>query len=675
MALLLLMLLAGPVQFRARFITYHRPQNLVILQDSAFVQSGKTQLWADSILYWTQDKKLRAYKGFVLVLGQKDTLRGDSLFYNIETEHGISFDSRTHIEKGYLLGRRFYRTGPHEVIIEEGTFTTCDETPPHYVFYSPKMRVFEDDMAIASPVIFKIMGIPILELPFWYFPVANQRKSGFLTPRYGRQSQDGFYIRNLAYYWAINNYMDLTVALDLIEKRGPRLSFTLPYKVYGLLEGRWTASWAEELSPRKRRWSIFGNHSQDLGPQGRLVAKVSYVSDKNYIYDYSEEKQEWLQTELVSYVSYTRRWRNLTMSLVAEDRRDLVRNTLSRTLPRWSLSLPSLSIGPVQISTQNLFERGITQDLPAYRWVAEHTGNLQMPWRLFRYFQLNPSLSWVVTLYDHDTLGTSYRLRMVPTFQTSVTTVLYGLSKFGIGPVQRILQVLRPTLTYRFRPDIDQGWIDPFRGHTPLNGFHQGSFSLSNEYQAKIKWGDQERRVTFLTSSLQFSYNLKSEGQKITPITVTAQLFPGSKITIRGNTQYDPETRRWSSIEVITSARWSAMLQPSEEISTDTLSQRPLRWSVTVNHTYRKEPARNYLTLSLSGNLTKYWRVSYQTGYNFVTHEMIDQSLSLERDLHCFRASFRWSTFGGIWIYDFKIWITALPEIKLQRSTLEAILP
>ncbi len=635
------------------------------------MQSGRTQLWADSILYWTQKKKLRAYQGFVLVIGKKDTLRGDSLFYNIETEHGISFDSRTHIEKGYVFGRRFYRTGPHEVIIQEGTFTTCDKDSPHYVFYSPKMRVIEGDMAVASPVIFKIMGIPILELPFWYFPVANKRKSGFLTPRYGRQSQDGFYIRNLAYYWAINNFMDLTVSLDLIEKRGPRLSLTLPYKLYGVLEGRWTASWAEELSPRRRRWSIFGNHTQDLGHRSRIVAKVSYVSDKNYIYDYSEDKEQWLQTELVSYFSYTKTWKTVSMGWVAEERRDLVRNTFARTLPRWSLNFFNLAFGPAQVTLQNLFERRLTQDTSVYRWHAQNTGNLQIPWRLFRYFQVNPKLSWTAAVYDHDSLGTPYPTRLTPTFQTSITTVLYGLSKFGIGPIERFLQILRPSLTYSFRPKIDaRGWPS-----LDGKGTHQGTFSLSNEYQAKVKWGDQERRVSFLTSTLQFSYEFDENTRKITPITVSAQLFPGSKVTVRGNTQYDPETRQWASLEVTTSAHWSFALQDMASDSVDTVSARPLRWSLTVNHTYRKEPMRNYLTLSFSGNVTKNWRVSYQTGYNFVTHEMIDQSLSLERDLHCFRASFRWSTFGGVWIYDFKIWITALPDIKLQRSTIEAILP
>ncbi len=670
MLIIFILLQSAPVNFHAKSIFYSKRNRVVTLVDSAFVQSENTVLYADSIIYWVGDKKLRAYHGFKLVIGKKDTLFGDSLFYNLQTQRGLSFESKTKVEKGIVYGKKFYRTDKNEVIIKSAWFTTCTDTPPHYFFYSPRMRVVENDMAVASPVIFEIMGIPTFALPFWYFPVTKKRKSGFLMPRIGRQSQDGLYIRNLSYYWAINNYSDLTATLDLIENRGVRFALSFPYNVYKKLEGNLDFTYAQEFSPQKVRWSLDGNHNQKLGKNGRIVARISFVSDKTYIFDYSEDKKQWIQSELVSYLSYSRRWKTFSATAVLEERRDLIRNTQTRTLPKITANTLPYTIGILQISNSFTAVGGWDTQDTVYRWVMDGRTSAASPVTVLKYFKLTPSLSVTTTLFDRDTSGTPLRFRAVPSFKTGLTTVLYGLSKFGVGPVKKFLQTIRPSLSYNVTPDIDQGWISAFRGYGPINGVQSASFSVSNEYQAKVVSGDRETKVNFLTTSLSFSYNFKKLDKRLSPITLSGQLFPGRPVNFRGNVYYDYYTGEWKNLTLTTEVKISKRVSISE----DTLEHRRT-WSIRLSHTYQKDPYRSHLSLSLSGPLTKHWRISYSTGYDFKRKKVIDQQLNLERDLHCFRASFRWSTFGDVWLYDFRIWITALPDIKLQRATLEALLP
>jgi hypothetical protein len=53
----------------------------------------------------------------------------------------------------------------------------------------------------------------------------------------------------------------------------------------------------------------------------------------------------------------------------------------------------------------------------------------------------------------------------------------------------------------------------------------------------------------------------------------------------------------------------------------------------------------------------------------------LDQSLNLRRDLHCWVLEGRWSWFGGISVYDVRIYVKAIPEIAIRRGFLDILLP
>ena len=61
--------------------------------------------------------------------------------------------------------------------------------------------------------------MPLLALPFYVFPIKPGRHSGFLFPQFelGFNNRAGQYIRNAGYYWAPNDYFDLTVAGDYAQ--------------------------------------------------------------------------------------------------------------------------------------------------------------------------------------------------------------------------------------------------------------------------------------------------------------------------------------------------------------------------------------------------------------------------------------------------------------------------
>ncbi len=75
------------------------------------------------------------------------------------------------------------------------------------------------------------------------------------------------------------------------------------------------------------------------------------------------------------------------------------------------------------------------------------------------------------------------------------------------------------------------------------------------------------------------------------------------------------------------------------------------------------------VNLSAKVDVTKRWKVSYNAYYNVETREFREQKYSIERDLHCWRASFIHRRFGNEWSYYFQIAVKAHPDIMYERGT------
>ena len=65
--------------------------------------------------------------------------------------------------------------------------TLRDLPAPHFDFYSPRIKVIVDNMAIARPVYLRVAERRLFWIPFFIFSLGENRRSGMLTPGYGRR--------------------------------------------------------------------------------------------------------------------------------------------------------------------------------------------------------------------------------------------------------------------------------------------------------------------------------------------------------------------------------------------------------------------------------------------------------------------------------------------------------
>ncbi|KAK3604908.1 hypothetical protein CHS0354_000571 [Potamilus streckersoni] len=176
---------------------------------------------------------------------KEDEYTAEKIAYNIETKQGRVAEIKTKISKektsilSDALGGGEKKAGKNNIYgkiskvfedeyayVQDGFYSSCDLPHPHYYFYSPQMRVEADKEIVARPVILFVQDIPVLPLPFLYFPLTKDNRSGLIFPEkngYGISIDQGLFINGIGYYWAINDSMDLEMTGDI----GTRLSWKL----------------------------------------------------------------------------------------------------------------------------------------------------------------------------------------------------------------------------------------------------------------------------------------------------------------------------------------------------------------------------------------------------------------------------------------------------------------
>ncbi|TES92280.1 MAG: LPS-assembly protein LptD [Candidatus Cloacimonadota bacterium] len=677
--------------YSAKKIEFLIDEELIILSGSAVTQHKDITVMADTIEYNIKTKIVKAY-GHPFLIEENDTITGKLMVYNLETKNGVIIDGATKIEKGFFYGDTIFKVGEKTLNVKSGRFTTCQNIPAHYTFYSKRMKVYGNDMVICEPVVLAVQEIPIFIIPFWFFPIKKGRHSGFLFPKVGKGSSEGRYVRNLTYFWATNDYSDLTFTFDIYEKKGIRTNVEGRYIVDPFLSGNMSGSYINDTSVKTKRWNFYLNHRQTLARRLNLTAHADFMSDVNYNVDYSEEEIVQLNKEIESYVSLSKSWSGANMNFLVNEKRDLAKKTTDRRLPRIGFSLSSRRIIPVKkdtpprwynspyISYSSKFINKIhkDEDTTITHYGLANNFKLQAPQKIFSYFNISPSLKLWENIYDEDADGNRYQVRSYYSTSLSFNTVIYGISKGGISKFEKFRHIIKPSLSYNYSPEEE----NPEKYYS-LEGMGVGSaqknlsFSLSNLLQTKMKRGGKEKKINLINMKTSVSYNFKKDEEQFSNIRNTFEIEPVKQFSTRVETEHSPYTRELKKFTVRTTLKFQGSLVKRDSYEVETKERKT--WRINVTHNFVKGIGENIDSQQLFGGVntwvTKNWKIGYNTRYDFTEKRLINQSLSIYRDIHCWEAQFSWNSYGGRWKYDFKIKIKKIPEIKVTKGVFGIFIP
>jgi hypothetical protein len=76
-------------------------------------------------------------------------------------------------------------------------------------------------------------------------------------------------------------------------------------------------------------------------------------------------------------------------------------------------------------------------------------------------------------------------------------------------------------------------------------------------------------------------------------------------------------------------------------------------------------------TLNFNGdfNLTKKWKIAYNSGYDLRLKQITFTTIDITRDLHCWQFTFNWIPFGPrqSFLFTINVKSSILQELKLTR--------
>ena len=601
--------------YQATYMRYYEVGDSLLLQGQARVLHKGAQLEAAEIVFRRALDQVEARAaldslGRVVghpVLRQGDqTLRGERILYDLSTEQGTILKGQIHHDKGFYAGHVIQTHGGAEFHVHQGSYTTCDADPPHFDFYSPRIKVLAGDMAVARPVYFRIKKRRVLWIPFYVFSLREDRQSGLLTPSFGQRAlrfgarQSEWEVRNLGYYLAPNDYWDLSLAADLRQRSGwlgrARLNYAARYRFRGRVSTQFENR--QEGRTASRNWRVEFAHSQELGRDASLRANGTFQSNNSFAQDNSASLRDRLNRLLRSNLSYSRRWRGSgnSFSLKASQTKNLDTETFSTILPELSLRKGRKPIWDRAPQGQSRQSR---QNLPWYSRIY-YDGNAslrntrrgtrtdttsqtraQVSWRVsaqyhpFSWLNLSPSLNqdW----QDQDLRTSAARSQRRDRFATraALSQTFYGLFNPSIGPLQALRHVLKPSIAFSYQASrADTGGVLGFGGDgSRLQHRRRLNFRLDNTFWAKMLRDEQEHKTRLVQLNFSTGYDFEKEDNRLddlrTTLSVEAGRYLNSRLTLR-HQFYDEQNRlhlwapRREQLEVRTSASWSRQATASQ---------------------------------------------------------------------------------------------------------------
>jgi len=699
----------------------------VVLLDSAWVRYQDMSVFSDSIHYDVKKHVLTAHKDVLFNAGSEN-ITGALLEYDVDSRKGMMRTAYTAVENGYFRADEVWLVRERVMNARRASYTTCDREHPHYVFYGPRVKLFMDDVAIAEPMVFKLFNVPILAAPFWMVPVASKRKSGLMPFKVGNSSTEGLYSKNLAYYWVINDYSDMTFYADVMTKRGLQGRAEGVYIVDPYARGNINASYISEWDTRRQRYSVDATHRSDRFLFGsELDGKLNLMSDATYIPDYSEDQLEWLKPDIFSYGQIARSLRHVgSVTLLAQQKTDFANHTRWADLPSVRLSLsqrplfagwglsPSASflhhtqdyldstntldtarlrnlqgnasfgISSPSYSIGTLGDATISEGLGFSEGRSYYNDSLnQQPrtissglavnldQRFLGTFGLTEGIGLTQSDNLRDTLPVSVRYSGNVSSRVTLYRV-YSVTAFGM---RGLLHSMSPTAALTYAPKVGLG---PLFGRPHLLDPEQAlvSLGLGNTFQAKVDTLRTKRDL----GSVNFTsaYNLLDTNpnplKRLSPLRGTALLQPlqssNLNLSIDASAGFDFDSLDLSKdYSIATTFNWNRIGMDS------TREERGFQFG--LNHTYGRSGATAiHMITGTAAVAIPGWKLSLTDfGYNFAQKQVTNYGLLLTKDLHCWEAFAKLQKLGTRWSYDFEVRIKKLPDLKVGKGTFGSILP
>ncbi|TYP71553.1 putative LPS assembly protein LptD [Aquimarina intermedia] len=526
-------LLTDKVTYKSKdYMRLSSKENKMYLYDEAEVVYGDMKLNAGLIIMDNNKNEVYAF-GIKDSLGEytqtpifeqaQNVVEPDSIRFKFDTQKALIYNSRTE-QNGFKIKNEVSKRENDSVIYMKNVkFTTSDNIDdPEYYFYARRIKLVPEKKIVTGLVNMFIADVPTpIGLPFGYFPLTDERTSGFIIPNPGEESRRGYFLQNGGYYFAISDYVDLTLMGDYYTNGSYTFAvesaYALRYRYRGNLRFRYENNLTSERGfpdfSKATTYNIQWTHSQDAkaNPNSRFSASVNFGSSNFYRQSTNQlNTGNFLNNQISSSISYAKTFPGdpqVNVNAAATHNSNTNTGVVNLSLPNVSASVSRIfPFAPKEgikkgiihnINTQYNFRgenRIQTNDddlLSAEMFDnaqigMQHSIPVSTNFKIFKYlsasagttFQENWVFETIEQRYDsdanegagevvRDTISGFDAFRTY-NFSTSLGTTIYGTFNFKKDKkIQAIRHTMRPSISYSINPKFDQYYDSYVRTDNP----------------------------------------------------------------------------------------------------------------------------------------------------------------------------------------------------------------
>ncbi len=182
---------------------------------------------------------------------------------------------------------RILRDNDGNLRLSNATYSSCPPGDNGWLIRADNIKLDpKEGVGTARDITLRFKDVPIFYAPAFSFPISNQRKTGFLTPRFDQNDKTGLEYRQ-PFYWNIKPDWDATFVLRSMSDRGVQLQSELRHlnRI-----GTWTINHEfisddDRFTPGVNRYFSRFRHVGGLSRRWTTLIDVSKVSDKDYFED------------------------------------------------------------------------------------------------------------------------------------------------------------------------------------------------------------------------------------------------------------------------------------------------------------------------------------------------------------------------------------------------------
>jgi lipopolysaccharide assembly outer membrane protein LptD (OstA) len=289
--------LEDPFEITADRIDYDGARALYVATGNVKVVQINRKLTADWVAFSTETL-LGVAEGDVILIDGTDELRSAFMVFDVDSLQGMLFQAS--VESGTegfrIRAGELIRTGKNTFTTRDGVFTTCRCEPGErlpWQLHAAEATVELGGHGTIRNSTFNVLGVPVLWIPWAFFPVKSERETGFLMPDFQLGGRNGYGV-GLPFFWAAHPQVNLTLTPRFLTERGYKQDVDLEY-VFGeesggdlFVSGLNDQYDDNTLATNRARWGVIWEHDQFLPANWRWQTDLNLTSDNFYSDDFQE---------------------------------------------------------------------------------------------------------------------------------------------------------------------------------------------------------------------------------------------------------------------------------------------------------------------------------------------------------------------------------------------------